>query len=158
MARQNFKLNVNGVDHVVKVEKTKPLLWVLRENLQLTGTKFGCGKQFCGACTVMVNGRTQRSCGMQMSNVPVNAKITTIEGVDPAGNHPVQVAWRQQQVPQCGYCQSGQILTAIELLNNNPKPSDEDIKQSMNNICRCATYIDIKAAVKSAALNMSTKG
>ena len=128
-----------------------PLLWVIREHLQLTGTKFGCGMAQCGACTVHIDGNPTRSC-----QVPVSAatgkKITTIEGLHPQGQHPLQVAWVAEQVPQCGYCQSGQIMQAAALLARNPNPSDEEIVSHMSgNICRCATYLRIKRAIKRAA-------
>jgi len=144
-----MKLNINGTDLEISVEPDMPLLWAIRDRLRLTGTKYGCGVAQCGACTVHLDGAAVRSCSM-----PVEAaqgrKITTIEGL--GGNHPLQLAWIKFDVPQCGYCQSGQIMQAAALLRSNPKPSDADIDQSMSgNICRCGTYQRIKAAIKDAA-------
>ena len=128
-----------------------PLLWVIREHLQLTGTKFGCGQAYCGACTVHLDGTPIRSCQTPASQA-VGRKITTIEGLHPEGRHPVQIAWIAEQVPQCGYCQSGQIMTAAALLARNPNPTDQQIVDAMSgNICRCATYLRIKRAIKRAA-------
>jgi aerobic-type carbon monoxide dehydrogenase small subunit (CoxS/CutS family) len=145
------KLLVNGKPRTVDVPPDTPLLWVIREHLQLTGTKFGCGMAQCGACTVHLNGVAVRSC-----QTPVSAaegkKITTIEGLSPDGKHPLQVAWIAEQVPQCGYCQSGQIMQAASLLAKNPKPTDDEIVAAMSgNICRCATYVRIKRAIKRAS-------
>jgi aerobic-type carbon monoxide dehydrogenase small subunit (CoxS/CutS family) len=145
------KLLVNGKPRTVDVPPDTPLLWVIREHLQLTGTKFGCGMSQCGACTVHLNGVAVRSC-----QTPVSAaegkKITTIEGLSPDGKHPLQVAWIAEQVPQCGYCQSGQIMQAASLLAKNPKPTDDEIVAAMSgNICRCATYVRIKRAIKRAS-------
>jgi isoquinoline 1-oxidoreductase alpha subunit len=144
-----MKLNINGTDLEISVDPDMPLLWAIRDHLRLIGTKYGCGVAQCGACTVHVDGAAVRSCSF-----PVEAaqgrKITTIEGL--GGNHPLQVAWIKFDVPQCGYCQSGQIMQAAALLRSNPKPSDADIDQSMSgNICRCGTYQRIKAAIKDAA-------
>ena len=144
-------LNVNGHAHRVDADPQTPLLWVLRDDLGLTGTKFGCGVAQCGACTVHVDGQTMRSCVAPVSAI-AGRKVTTIEGLDPAGRHPLQVAWIAEQVPQCGYCQSGQLMTAAALLARNPNPSDQDIVTAMSgNICRCATYLRIKRAIKRAA-------
>jgi aerobic-type carbon monoxide dehydrogenase small subunit (CoxS/CutS family) len=144
-------LSINGKTQTVDVPPDTPLLWVIREHLRLTGTKFGCGMAQCGACTVHLNGEAVRSC-----QTPVSAaqgkRITTIEGLSPDGKHPLQVAWIAEQVPQCGYCQSGQIMQAAALLAKNRKPSDDEIVAAMTgNICRCATYVRIKRAIKRAA-------
>jgi len=145
------KLNINGKVREVEAEADTPLLWVIREHLQLTGTKFGCGVAQCGACTVHLDGSPVRSCQIPIS-VAAGKKITTIEGLHPQGQHPLQVAWIAEQVPQCGYCQSGQIMQAAGLLAKNPNPSDEEIVTHMSgNICRCATYLRIKRAIKRAA-------
>jgi isoquinoline 1-oxidoreductase subunit alpha len=144
-------LTVNGKPYTVNVPGDTPLLWVIREHLQLTGTKFGCGIAQCGACTVHLDGSPVRSCQIPIS-VAAGKKITTIEGLHPQGQHPLQVAWIAEQVPQCGYCQSGQIMQAAGLLAKNPNPSDEEIVTHMSgNICRCATYLRIKRAIKRAA-------
>ena len=144
-------LLINGKSRTVDADPDTPLLWVIREHLQLTGTKFGCGAAQCGACTVHVNGVPTRSCVTPVSTV-AGKKITTIEGLHPEGRHPVQVAWIAEQVPQCGYCQSGQIMSAAALLAKNPNPSDAQIVDAMSgNICRCATYPRIKRAIKRAA-------
>jgi len=144
-------LIVNRKEHIVQVELEEPLLWVLRDKLHLTGTKYSCGKGLCGSCTVLVNGMAIRSCITPASSV-VGKQITTIEGLSLDSNHPVQKAWEEIDVPQCGYCQSGQIMNAVALLNSNPKPNDEEINQAMQgNICRCGTYPKIKAAIKLAA-------
>ncbi|MEQ9375455.1 MAG: (2Fe-2S)-binding protein [Imperialibacter sp.] len=146
-----FKLTINGQQKQVDVDPATPMLWVLRDNLDLVGTKFGCGIAQCGACTIHVNGAATRSCQLPVSAVGDN-KITTIEGLSENGDHPVQQAWLQHDVPQCGYCQAGQIMTASALLAANPKPTDEEIESAMNgNICRCGTYVRIKAAVKTAS-------
>jgi isoquinoline 1-oxidoreductase alpha subunit len=145
-------LNVNGRVHEVDVDGDTPLLWVLREWLGLTGTKYGCGIAQCGACTVHVDGAAQRSCSLPVSALE-GAQITTIEGLSPDASHPVQKAWLQHEVPQCGYCQSGQIMAAAALLKENPNPSDADIDAAMTNICRCGTYQRIRAAVHTAAGN-----
>ena len=145
-----LSLNINGVDHNVDVEPEMPLLWVIREQIGLTGTKFGCGIAQCGACTVHVNGEPVRSCSLPVSNA-VNKKITTIEGLTPDSSHPIQVAWKALDVPQCGYCQSGQILAAVSLLKRIPKPTDKDIDDAMTNICRCGSYQRIRAAIHMAA-------
>ena len=145
-----LRLNINGVDHNVDVEPEMPLLWVIREQIGLTGTKFGCGIAQCGACTVHVNGEPVRSCSLPVSNA-VNKKITTIEGLTSDSSHPIQLAWKALDVPQCGYCQSGQILAAASLLKRIPKPTDKDIDDAMTNICRCGTYQQIRQAVHAAA-------
>ncbi len=146
-----YNLNVNGKSQQVDVDPDTPLLWALRDNLELVGTKYGCGISECGACTIHLNGVAVRSCSVMVSTVG-NQAITTIEGLSENGNHPLQEAWIEHDVPQCGYCQAGQIMNAASLLNNNPNPSDEEIASAMNgNICRCGTYIRIKAAIKTAA-------
>jgi isoquinoline 1-oxidoreductase alpha subunit len=144
-------LQVNGTSRSFDGDPTMPLLWYLRDVLQLTGTKFGCGLALCGACTVHLDGVAVRSCRMPMSAVQ-GKSITTIEGLDPKGQHPLQVAWRDQGVPQCGYCQSGQIMQAASLLAQTPTPTDAAIEAAMSgNICRCGTYTRIRAAIKQAA-------
>ncbi|MCX2740957.1 (2Fe-2S)-binding protein [Pontibacter sp. M82] len=146
-----YKLQINGRSYEVDVEPDTPLLWVLRDNLGLVGAKYGCGIAQCGACTVHVNGNAMRSCVYPVSAAS-NAKITTIEGLSEDGSHPVQLAWDEVDVAQCGYCQAGQIMTATALLNKNPKPSAEEIDNAMNgNICRCGTYHRIREAVALAA-------
>jgi isoquinoline 1-oxidoreductase alpha subunit len=146
-----FTLNVNGKATTVDVPGDMPLLWVLRDVLNLKGTKFGCGIGACGACTVHLRGRAVRSCSTPLSTVG-NAAITTIEGLSANGNHPLQIAWQELDVPQCGYCQSGQIMSAAALLATTPKPSDADINRAMDgNLCRCGTYVRIRAAIKLAA-------
>ena len=146
-----FTLTVNGKATTVDVPGDMPLLWVLRDVLNLKGTKFGCGISQCGACTVHMNGRAVRSCQTPVSKVG-NAPITTIEGLSPEGNHPLQRAWQDLDVPQCGYCQSGQIMSAAALLATTPKPTDAQIDTAMNgNLCRCGTYVRIRAAIHRAA-------
>ena len=145
------KLNINGRVRVVQVEPDTPLLWVIREHVGLTGTKYGCGIAQCGACSVHINGELQRSCSITLSSVKPTDKIITIEGLSPSGEHPVQKAWLTLDVPQCGYCQSGQIMAAAALLVKKPKPTDADIDEAMSNICRCGTYQRIRAAVHRAA-------
>jgi len=146
-----FLINVNGSQHTVDVEPDTPILWVLRDSLKLVGTKFGCGIAQCGACTIHLNGIATRACQLQISMIG-NSQITTIEGLSTDGDHPVQKAWIEEDVPQCGYCQSGQIMTAVALLNSNPNPTDEEIENGMSgNICRCGTYTRIKKAVKRAS-------
>ena len=143
-------LSVNGKTYQVNAAPDTPLLWVIREHLQLTGTKFGCGMAQCGACTVHIDGSPTRSCQVPLS-AATGKKITTIEGLHPQGQHPLQLAWVAEQVPQCGYCQSGQIMQAAALLASNPNPTDEQIVSHMSgNICRCATYLRIKRAAKGA--------
>jgi aerobic-type carbon monoxide dehydrogenase small subunit (CoxS/CutS family) len=144
-------LLINGKSYNVDVDPGTPLLWVIRERLQLTGTKFGCGMAQCGACTVHLDGQPIRSCQTTVAQAN-GKKITTIEGLSPTGQHPLQLAWIAEQVPQCGYCQSGQLMAAAALLAKNPNPSDQDIVTAMSgNICRCATYPRIKRAIKRAA-------
>jgi len=148
-----FKLN--GRDVAVQVESHTPLLWVIRDELGLTGTKFGCGIGLCGACTVHVGGRATRACITPVGAVS-GAEVTTIEGLDPAGQHPLQQAWLALQTPQCGYCQSGQIMQAAAMLKDFPSPTDQDIDAVMSgNLCRCMTYVRIRAAIKQAATLMS---
>ena len=146
-----IKLNVNGKHHAVDVDPNTPVLWVLRDHLNLVGTKFGCGIAQCGACTIHVDGNAVRSCILPVSQIE-NKEVVTIEGLSEDGDHPVQKAWLEHDVAQCGYCQAGQIMTATALLNSNSNPTDEDIESAMHgNICRCATYLRIKAAIKTAA-------
>jgi isoquinoline 1-oxidoreductase alpha subunit len=146
-----IKLNINGKQEVVDVDPNTPVLWVLRDHLDLVGTKYGCGIAACGACTIHVDGEAVRSCVLPVSSVE-GQKITTIEGLSKEGDHPVQKAWMEHDVPQCGYCQAGQIMSAAALLDKNPNPSDADIDTAMNgNICRCGTYVRIKKAIKTAA-------
>jgi isoquinoline 1-oxidoreductase alpha subunit len=145
------KLNINGKVRDVAVEPDTPLLWVIRENVGLTGTKYGCGVAQCGACSVHINGDVVRSCSMPVSAVKRTDRIVTIEGLSPTSAHPVQQAWLALDVPQCGYCQSGQIMAAVSLLAKNPNPSDADIDAAMTNICRCGTYPRIRAAIHMAA-------
>ena len=150
-----FNLKINGKSQTVDVDATTPILWVLRDHLQMVGTKFGCGIAQCGACTVHLGDNAVRSCQLPVSAVG-EQEITTIEGLSEHGNHPVQKAWLEVDVPQCGYCQAGQIMTASALLKRNPSPTDDEIETAMNgNICRCGTYIRIKKAVKMAAENNS---
>jgi isoquinoline 1-oxidoreductase alpha subunit len=145
------QLNINGRSQQVDVEPDTPLLWVLREQVGLTGTKYGCGVAQCGACSVHINGEVQRSCAIPVSAMKPADRIVTIEGLSPDSSHPVQKAWVALDVPQCGYCQSGQIMAAAALLRKNPKPTDKDIDEAMTNICRCGTYQRIRAAVHMAA-------
>lgn len=148
-----FTLQINGTSRQVEVDPNTPLLWVLRDHLQLVGTKFGCGMAQCGACTIHLDGTAARSCSLPVSSVGTSS-ITTIEGLSENGDHPVQQAWIEHDVPQCGYCQAGQIMTAAAFLKENPSPSEEEIEAAMNgNICRCGTYLRIKAAVKTASQN-----
>ena len=146
-------LNVNGKQVSVDVEPDMPLLWVLRDELGLTGTKYGCGIAMCGACTVHLDGQPVRSCVMPVSAVD-GKKVTTIEALSSDGTHPVQKAWVQLQVPQCGYCQSGMIMAAVALLETNRKPSDADIAGAISNICRCGTYARVREAIHVAAKSM----
>ena len=146
-----INLNVNGKTAVVDVDPKTPVLWVLREHLHLVGTKYGCGVAQCGACTIHLEGTAVRSCSVPVSAVG-NKKITTIEGLSANGDHPVQKAWLEHDVAQCGYCQTGQIMQAAALLNSNPNPTDSQIESAMSgNICRCGTYVRIKDAIKSAS-------
>ncbi len=146
-----INLNINGKAYALDVDPQTPVLWVLRDHLNLVGTKYGCGVAQCGACTIHVDGNATRSCLLPVSSV-LNKKIRTIEGLSEKGDHPVQKAWLEHDVPQCGYCQAGQIMTAVALLEKTPDPSDADIENAMQgNLCRCGTYLRIKAAVKTAA-------
>ena len=144
-------LNINGKVHNIDVEPDTPLLWVIREQVGLTGTKYGCGVAQCGACSVHINGELQRSCSYPVAAVKPTDRIVTIEGLAQKLSHPVQKAWAELDVPQCGYCQSGQIMAAATLLKKNKKPSDADIDAAMTNICRCGTYQRIRAGVHRAA-------
>lgn len=149
-----YNLNINGKNHQVDVAEDTPLLWVLRDNLGLVGTKYGCGIAQCGACTVHYNGAAMRSCVLPVSAVQ-SAKITTIEGLSEKGDHPVQQAWKEIDVPQCGYCQAGQIMTAASLLKQNPHPTMEQIESTMHgNLCRCGAYHRIREAVKLASTKL----
>jgi len=145
------KLTINGKAHEVHSEPDTPLLWVLRDELEMTGTKFGCGRGFCGSCTVLANGEAIRSCSTALSNV-AGKKILTIEGLSPSGTHPLQRAWQAENVPQCGYCQAGQIMSAAALLMKTKKPTDAQIDDAMGgNLCRCGTYQRIRRAIHRAA-------
>ena len=147
----NYSLNINGEKREIEVDPSTPMLWVLRDHFKLVGTKYGCGIAQCGACTIHLDGNAVRSCQLTVSSVGDQA-ITTIEGLSEKGDHPVQQAWLEVDVPQCGYCQAGQIMTASALLDKNPKPSDAEIESAMNgNICRCGTYTRIKKAIQVAA-------
>lgn len=147
----SFNLNINNNSYSVNVDADTPLLWVLRDHLGLLGTKYGCGIGMCGACTIHFDGNAVRSCLLRISAVG-DSKITTIEGLSEEGDHPVQQSWLEHDVPQCGYCQAGQIMSAASLLKENPNPTDEDIDLAMNgNICRCGTYVRIKQAIKTAS-------
>jgi aerobic-type carbon monoxide dehydrogenase small subunit (CoxS/CutS family) len=149
-----YSLYVNGVQKTVDVDPSTPMLWVLRDHLDLVGTKFGCGIAQCGACTIHLNGTAVRSCQLPISAVG-NGEVVTIEGISENGDHPVQLAWIKEDVPQCGYCQAGQIMSATALLKQTPNPTDEEIEAAMaGNLCRCGTYIRIKKAVKEAASNL----
>ncbi|MCP9763664.1 (2Fe-2S)-binding protein [Lacihabitans soyangensis] len=155
MAKYNLK--INGKTRNVDVDPSTPMLWVLRDTLNMPGTKFGCGMAECGACTIHLDGNATRSCVLPVSAIGKSA-ITTIEGLSENGTHPVQKAWLEHDVAQCGYCQGGQIMSAAALLKSNPKPSDEDIDNAMSgNICRCGTYLRIKEAIKTAAKASKTK-
>ncbi|MCB0492409.1 MAG: (2Fe-2S)-binding protein [Cyclobacteriaceae bacterium] len=146
-----INITVNGKMQVLDIDPTTPVLWVLRDHLDLVGTKFGCGMAMCGACTIHIDGVATRSCVLPVSEV-ADKSITTIEGLSEKGDHPVQKAWLEHDVPQCGYCQAGQVMNAASLLKDNPNPTDEEIETAMSgNICRCGTYVRIKAAIKTAA-------
>ncbi len=149
-----FNLNINGKEKQFDVDPDTPMLWVLRDHAKLVGTKFGCGIAQCGACTILVDGVAMRSCSVPVESVGDKAVIT-IEGLSENGDHPLQQAWLAHDVPQCGYCQAGQIMNAASLLQRNPNPTDEEIESAMNgNLCRCGTYLRIKAAIKTAAEKM----
>jgi isoquinoline 1-oxidoreductase subunit alpha len=150
----NIQFKINGRSHQYDIDPATPLLWVLREHANLLGTKYACGISKCGACTVHINGIAMRSCSTPVSSI-AGKSITTIEGLSENGDHPIQKAWLEHDVPQCGYCQSGQIMSAASLLDGNPDPSDAEIDAAMDgNICRCGTYVRIKAAIKTAAKTM----
>ena len=150
------ELKVNGKSHKVDIEPDTTLLWAIRDTVGLTGTKYGCGIEQCGACTVLIGKRPIRSCGITVGEV-VGKNITTIEGLSSDSSHPVQKAWITEQVPQCGYCQSGQILAAVSLLQRKPNPTDKDIDRSMLNLCRCGTYPRIKKAIRRAGKMMEVQ-
>ena len=151
-----FDLTVNGTRHTIDADPTTPLLWVIREHLGLTGTKFTCGIGQCGACTLHIDGQAIRSCSVA-ANVAVGKRITTIEGISPDGSHPIQIAWKELDTPQCGYCQSGMIMSALALLQRRPDPSDADINASVMNICRCGTYHRVRQAIHVAANLMKSR-
>ncbi len=152
-----YSLKINGKIQQIDVDPSTPILWVLRDHLNMPGTKFGCGMAMCGACTVHLDGNAVRSCSLPVSAVGKGA-ITTIEGISADASHPVQKAWLEHDVAQCGYCQGGQIMSAVALLKSNPKPTDEDIDNAMSgNICRCGTYLRIKEAIKTAAKTSNSK-
>jgi aerobic-type carbon monoxide dehydrogenase small subunit (CoxS/CutS family) len=150
-------LTVNGVRHSVDVAPETPLLWVIRDTLRMTGTKFSCGIAQCGACTLHVDGRAVRSCSVPVS-AAIGKPVTTIEGLSPDGTHPVQLAWMEFDVPQCGYCQSGQIMAAVALLRRRPNPTDAEIDAEMTNVCRCSTYHRIRQAIHAAAARIAAGG
>ncbi len=143
-------LKINSKEHTLNIESDTPLLWAIRDTVNLTGTKYGCGIQQCGACTVLIAKRPVRSCGITVGEVG-DKDITTIEGLSPDSSHPVQKAWVAEQVPQCGYCQSGQIMAAVSLLERKPNPTDKDIDRGMLNLCRCGTYTRVRKAIHRAA-------
>ena len=153
-----MKLTVNGTVHTVEVEPDTPLLWVIRESLGLTGTKYGCGVAQCGACTIHLDGVATRACALPVSAVTEDQKIVTIEGLSPDGQHPVQKAWLALDVPQCGYCQVGMIMASAALLAQKPKPTDADIDAEITNICRCGTYNRVRAGIKLAAEGGDVRG
>ncbi len=149
----SYTISINNQKKTVEVDPDTPLLWVLRDELNLKGTKYGCGIGQCGACTVLVDGNASRSCSIQVKDA-IDLNITTIEGLSEDGTHPLQNAWIEHDVPQCGYCQAGQIMSAAALLKKNANPTDQDIQEAMHgNICRCGTYLRIRAAIKTAAKN-----
>ena len=152
----DIRLNINGTPHQLDLDPATPLLWVLRDHLGMTGTKFGCGIAMCGACTVHLNGSATRSCRLPVS-AAVGVQITTIEGLSPDSSHPLQTVWVDSNVPQCGYCQAGMLMAAAALLKAKPKPTDDDIDASITNICRCGTYPKVRAAIHKAAGMMSSK-
>ena len=143
-------LKINGTPHTLDLEPETPLLWAIRDTVGLTGTKYGCGIQQCGACTVLIGRRPVRSCGITIIEA-AGKDVTTIEGLSPDSTHPVQLAWVEEQVPQCGYCQSGQIMAAVSLLERSPDPSDKEIDRGMLNLCRCGTYPRVRKAIRRAA-------
>ena len=143
-------LKINSKEHTLNIESDTPLLWAIRDTVNLTGTKYGCGIQQCGACTVLIEKRPVRSCGITVGEVG-DKDITTIEGLSPDSSHPVQKAWVAEQVPQCGYCQSGQIMAAVSLLERKPNPTDRDIDRGMLNLCRCGTYTRVRKAIHRAS-------
>jgi isoquinoline 1-oxidoreductase alpha subunit len=145
------RLNINGTMRDVEVDPSTPLLWVIREQIGLTGTKYGCGIAQCGACTVHIDGAAVRSCSLTVGDVKAEQKVITIEGLSPDGSHPVQKAWLAHDVPQCGYCQAGMILAVAALLKEKPKPTDADIDAAITNICRCGTFREVRAAIHAAA-------
>jgi len=150
-----YQLNINGEVKSVNADADTPILWILRDEMNLVGTKYGCGIAQCGACTIHVDGTAMRACSLPVSSIEGDQKLTTIEGLAKDKKHPLQEAWIEHDVPQCGYCQAGQIMNAAALLNDNKKPSDEDIDNAMRgNICRCGTYLRIKKAIKTASKNM----
>jgi len=151
-----FDLTVNGTRHTIDADPTTPLLWVIREHLGLTGTKFTCGIGQCGACTLHIDGQAIRSCSVP-AHVAVGKRITTIEGISLDGSHPIQMAWKELDTPQCGYCQSGMIMSALALLQRRPDPSDADINASVMNICRCGTYHRVRQAIHVAANLMKSR-
>ncbi len=151
-----YSLNINSKTHEVDVLPDTPLLWVLRDSLNMVGTKFGCGADECGACTVLLSDQAVRSCQVPVSTLG-NRKVVTIEGLSVDGDHPVQLAWKEADVAQCGYCQSGQIMSAVALLKRNPNPTDADIDVAMRNICRCGTHVRIRKAVHMAARKEAMK-
>ncbi|MBV1876287.1 MAG: (2Fe-2S)-binding protein [Pseudomonadales bacterium] len=151
-----FRLNINAVDYDLDIDPDTPLLWVLRDHLDMTGTKYGCGINQCGACTVQINGKPVRSCQVAAGKI-LKQRIVTIEGLSVDSSHVVQAAWVEADVPQCGYCQSGQIMAAAALLDRIPDPSDEDIDRAMNNICRCGTYQRIRKGIHLAAAKLAEK-
>ena len=148
-------ITVNGKQHRLDIEPETPLLWVIRDEIGLTGTKYGCGISMCGACTVHVNGEAVRSCGVQVGDV-AGKSVTTIEGLSSNSKHPVQQAWLAEDVPQCGYCQSGLIMAAVAFLKDHPQPSDADIDANLSNICRCGTYVRVRRAIHRAAALIKT--
>lgn len=152
-----IQLTVNGVGHSVDVAPETPLLWVIRDQLGLTGTKFSCGISQCGACTLHIDERPVRSCGVPVSTA-VGKAVTTIEGLSPDGTHPVQLAWIDLDVPQCGYCQSGMIMSVVALLNERPNPTDAEIDAEITNACRCSSYHRVRRAIRLAASGMSARG
>jgi isoquinoline 1-oxidoreductase alpha subunit len=152
-----YTLKINGGEHHVDVDPQTPLLWAIRDGAGLMGTKYGCGVAQCGACTVLIDGVPTRSCIVPAASVKAGAKIVTIEGLSPNGAHPVQKAWAALDVPQCGFCQSGMIMTAVALLKDKPNPTDADIDAAMTNVCRCGTYNRVRAAIKAVAKGGDTK-